>query len=75
MESGGSADGKRKTITPLVADLNRSTALIGGLDPEDESIRGSVAESRNPRRTREQRAIKFSEFHCVLSRLRARTRR
>jgi predicted ATPase/class 3 adenylate cyclase len=31
----GSADGERKTITTLFADLKGSTALIEGLDPED----------------------------------------
>ncbi len=35
MESRGSADGERKTITALFADLKGSTALIEGLDPED----------------------------------------
>jgi adenylate cyclase len=35
MESRGSADGERKTITALFADLKVSTALIEGLDPED----------------------------------------
>ncbi len=35
MESRGSADGERKTITTLFADLKGSTALIEGLDPED----------------------------------------
>jgi hypothetical protein len=34
MESRGAADGERKTITALFADLKRSTALIEGLDPE-----------------------------------------
>ena len=35
MESRGTADGERKTITALFADLKGSTALIEGLDPED----------------------------------------
>ena len=35
MESRGSVDGERKTITALFADLKGSTALIEGLDPED----------------------------------------
>ena len=35
MESRGNADGERKTITALFADLKGSTALIEGLDPED----------------------------------------
>src|SRR5215813_11932164 len=35
MEARGSADGERKTITALFADLKGSTALIEGLDPED----------------------------------------
>ena len=35
MESRGSADGERKTITALFADLKGSTVLIEGLDPED----------------------------------------
>ena len=35
MESRGSADGERKTITALFADLKGSTALIEGLDPEE----------------------------------------
>ncbi len=35
MESRGVADGERKTITALFADLKGSTALIEGLDPED----------------------------------------
>ncbi len=35
LESRGSADGERKTITALFADLKGSTALIGGLDPEE----------------------------------------
>jgi len=35
MESRSSADGERKTITALFADLKGSTALIEGLDPED----------------------------------------
>ena len=35
MESRGSIDGERKTITALFADLKGSTALIEGLDPED----------------------------------------
>ena len=35
MESRGSADGERKTITALFADLKGSTSLIEGLDPED----------------------------------------
>ena len=35
MESRGAADGKRKIITALFADLKGSTALIEGLDPED----------------------------------------
>ena len=35
MESRGAADGERKTITALFADLKGSTALGEGLDPED----------------------------------------
>ena len=35
MESRGSADGERKTITALFADLKGSTTLIEGLDPEE----------------------------------------
>ena len=35
LESRGAADGERKTITALFADLKGSTALIEGLDPED----------------------------------------
>src|SRR6266404_5759070 len=35
MESRGSVDGERKTITALFADLKGSTALIEGLDPEE----------------------------------------
>ena len=35
MEARGSADGERKTITALFADLKGSTALIEGLDPEE----------------------------------------
>ena len=35
MESRGRADGERKTITALFADLKGSTALIEGLDPEE----------------------------------------
>lgn len=35
MESRGSANGERKTITVLFADLKGSTALIEGLDPEE----------------------------------------
>jgi class 3 adenylate cyclase len=35
MEARGEADGERKTITALFADLKGSTALIEGLDPED----------------------------------------
>ena len=35
MESRGAANGERKTITALFADLKGSTALIEGLDPED----------------------------------------
>jgi class 3 adenylate cyclase/predicted ATPase len=35
MESRGSANGERKTITALFADLKGSTALIEGLDPEE----------------------------------------
>ena len=35
METRGAADGERKTITALFADLKGSTALIEGLDPED----------------------------------------
>src|SRR5262249_25464493 len=35
MEARGVADGERKTITALFADLKGSTALIEGLDPED----------------------------------------
>lgn len=35
MEARGSADGERKTITALFADLKGSTALIEDLDPEE----------------------------------------
>lgn len=35
IESRGSADGERKTITALFADLKGSTALIEDLDPEE----------------------------------------
>src|SRR5262249_6660852 len=35
LEARGLADGERKTITALFADLKGSTALIEGLDPED----------------------------------------
>jgi predicted ATPase/class 3 adenylate cyclase len=35
MEARGGADGERKTITALFADLKGSTALIEGLDPEE----------------------------------------
>ena len=35
MESRGAANGERKTITALFADLKGSTALIEGPDPED----------------------------------------
>src|SRR5829696_2203118 len=35
MEARGSAEGERKTITALFADLKGSTALIEGLDPEE----------------------------------------
>ena len=35
MESRGAANGERKTITALFADLKGSTALIESLDPED----------------------------------------
>src|SRR5262249_14718640 len=35
MEARGLADGERKTITALFADLKGSTALIEGLDPEE----------------------------------------
>src|SRR5262245_28033028 len=34
MEARGSADGERKTITALFADIKDSTALIEGFDPE-----------------------------------------
>src|SRR5262245_15542121 len=34
-EARGSAEGERKTITALFADLKGSTALIEGLDPEE----------------------------------------
>src|SRR5438034_851429 len=34
MEARGTADGERKTITALFADLKGSTALLEGLDPE-----------------------------------------
>jgi class 3 adenylate cyclase/tetratricopeptide (TPR) repeat protein len=34
-EARGNADGERKTITALFADLKGSTALIEGLDPEE----------------------------------------
>src|SRR5262245_58108195 len=35
MEARGAAEGERKTITTLFADLKGSTALIEGLDPEE----------------------------------------
>src|SRR5262245_11968356 len=35
LEARGNADGERKTITALFADLKGSTALIEGLDPEE----------------------------------------
>src|SRR5262244_2261425 len=35
LEARGAADGERKTITALFADLKGSTALLEGLDPED----------------------------------------
>src|SRR3954471_24879481 len=35
MEARGAADGERKTITALFADLKGSTALIESLDPEE----------------------------------------
>jgi hypothetical protein len=35
LEARGEADGERKTITALFADLKGSTALIEGLDPEE----------------------------------------
>jgi class 3 adenylate cyclase len=35
LEARGSSDGEHKTITALFADLNGSTALIEGLDPEE----------------------------------------
>ena len=35
METRGSTDGERKTITALFVDLKGSTALIEGLDPEE----------------------------------------
>src|SRR5262249_17411581 len=35
MAARGAADGERKTITALFADLKGSTALIEGLDPEE----------------------------------------
>jgi class 3 adenylate cyclase len=35
LEARGSADGERKTITALFADLKGSTTLIEGLDPEE----------------------------------------
>ncbi len=35
LEARGAADGERKTITVLFADLKGSTALIEGLDPEE----------------------------------------
>jgi predicted ATPase/class 3 adenylate cyclase len=35
LEAHGAADGERKTITALFADLKGSTALIEGLDPEE----------------------------------------
>jgi class 3 adenylate cyclase len=35
LEARSTADGERKTITALFADLKGSTALIEGLDPED----------------------------------------
>jgi class 3 adenylate cyclase len=40
MEARGEADGERKTITALFADLKGSTALIEGLDPEE--ARGAI---------------------------------
>lgn len=42
MESRGSANGERKTITALFADLKGSTALIEGLDPEERPGRLST---------------------------------
>src|SRR5215207_2574402 len=38
METRGVADGERKTITALFADLKGSTALIEGLDPEEARL-------------------------------------
>src|SRR5215831_2109703 len=35
LEARGGAEGERKTITALFADLKGSTALIEGLDPEE----------------------------------------
>ncbi|MGH6626589.1 MAG: zinc-ribbon domain-containing protein, partial [Burkholderiaceae bacterium] len=35
MEARGAADGERKTVTALFADMAGSTALIHDLDPED----------------------------------------
>jgi len=35
LEARGGADGERKTITAMFADLKGSTALIEGLDPEE----------------------------------------
>ncbi|HEV8716275.1 MAG TPA: adenylate/guanylate cyclase domain-containing protein, partial [Candidatus Binatia bacterium] len=35
LEARGGADGERKTITALFADLKGSTALIEGIDPEE----------------------------------------
>src|SRR4030095_11777903 len=35
METRGAADGERKTITALFADIKGSTALMEDLDPED----------------------------------------
>src|SRR5213592_3283201 len=35
IEARGAADGERKTITALFADLKGSTALLEGLDPEE----------------------------------------
>src|SRR5215471_5104791 len=35
LQARGAAEGERKTITALFADLKGSTALIEGLDPEE----------------------------------------
>ena len=53
MESRGATDGERKTITALFADLKGSTALIEGLDPEEEG-RGACSRGRGARRRAER---------------------